>query len=65
MIKFIISIICGILAIIFIWQNAQIVEFSFLAWSVSMSASILFIVILLVGFLLGWGLGSMRKRRKK
>ena len=65
MTKFIIGIVCGALAIIFILQNAQVVEFTFLFWSISMSRSILFFAMLLVGFLLGIGVGGLRRRRKK
>ncbi len=64
MLKFIIGIIFGVLAVIFIMQNVQVVEVAFLGWTVSMSRSILFVVMILIGFVLGWGVGSFGKRRR-
>lgn len=66
MFKFIVGILCGVLAVIFILQNVQAVEVTFLAWSISMSRAILLIVMLFIGFLFGWGVVSWgsRKRRK-
>ncbi|MDY7028047.1 MAG: LapA family protein [Spirochaetota bacterium] len=65
MLKFIVGIVFGALAIIFILQNVQMVEVTFLFWSISMSRSILFFIMLLVGFVLGWGVGSFGRRRKR
>ncbi len=65
MLKFIVGIVFGALAIIFILQNVQMVEVTFLAWSISMSRSILFFIMLLIGFVLGWGVGSFGRRRKR
>jgi uncharacterized integral membrane protein len=64
MFKFIIGILFGILAVIFIMQNVQVVEVAFLGWTISMSRSILFVVMILIGFVLGWGVGSFGKRRR-
>ncbi|MDZ7794825.1 MAG: LapA family protein [Spirochaetia bacterium] len=55
MLRFIVGIIFGVLAVIFILQNVQVVEFSFLMWTISMSRSVLFALMLGVGFVLGWG----------
>jgi len=65
MLKFIVGIVFGALAIVFILQNVQMVEVTFLAWSISMSRSILFFIMLLIGFVLGWGVGSFGRRRKR
>jgi uncharacterized integral membrane protein len=65
MLKLIVGIVFGALAIIFILQNVQMVEVTFLFWSISMSRSILFFIMLLVGFVLGWGVGSFGRRRKR
>ena len=65
MFKFIVGIIFGVLAVVFILQNVQVVEFSFLMWNISMSRSVLFALMLAVGFVLGWGVGSFGKRRRK
>jgi len=65
MVKFIVGILFGVVAIIFILQNVQVIEVNFLGWSVSLSQSILFIILLAGGFVLGWGTGSLRRRRRK
>jgi uncharacterized integral membrane protein len=65
MLKFIVGIVFGVIAIIFILQNVQMVEVTFLFWSISMSRSILFFIMLLIGFVLGWGVGSFGSRRKR
>ena len=65
MVRFIVGIIFGALAVIFIMQNVQVVEFTFLIWTVSMSRAVLFFLMILVGFILGWGVGSFGGRRRK
>lgn len=66
MVRFIIGILFGAIAVVFILQNVQVVEFVFLGWTISMSRAILFIIMILVGFILGLGVGSIgRKRRRR
>ena len=65
MFRFVVGIIFGALAVIFIMQNVQVVDFRFLMWTVSMSRAVLFFLMILVGFILGWGVGSYGKRRRK
>ncbi|HDQ15398.1 MAG TPA: LapA family protein [Sediminispirochaeta sp.] len=65
MFKFIVGILFGVVAVIFVMQNVQVIEVTFLAWSISMSRSILFILMLLIGFFLGWLVTSLKVRRRR
>jgi uncharacterized integral membrane protein len=65
MLRFIVGILLGAVVVVFILQNVQVVDFVFLGWTVSMSRAILFIVMILVGFILGLGAGSIGGRRRR
>jgi uncharacterized integral membrane protein len=68
MVRFILGIIFGILAIVFIVQNIQMVDVNFLAWTITMSRAFMLIIILGIGFILGWavcGIGRRRRRLEK
>lgn len=52
------------LAVIFIVQNAVVVEISFLFWRASISSALLIFFTLMVGFVLGWFLHSYFLYRK-
>ena len=60
MIRFIIGIIFGILVIIFMVQNPQPAEITFLFWTVSMSRAVMYVIICALGFGAGW---LVKKRR--
>jgi uncharacterized integral membrane protein len=64
MVRFILGIIFSILAIIFIVQNIQTVDVTFLAWTITMSRALMLLIILLIGFILGWAVGGIRRRRR-
>ena len=56
-----------VLAILFIFQNMEVVEIRFLFWSVSISRSLLIFLLFTSGALCGWFLHSYsgyRKRKK-
>jgi uncharacterized integral membrane protein len=60
-------ILGGILAgvvLVFIIQNATVMNLSFLFWTLSMSSALLMLLILSVGIILGWLLHSFFSRRK-
>jgi uncharacterized integral membrane protein len=68
MVRFILGIIFGIIAIIFIVQNIQTVDVTFLAWTLTMSRALMLLIILGIGFVLGWavcGIGQRRRRLEK
>jgi len=53
-VKTIFAIVLLVFTAIFIIQNITTVEIRILFWSVSMSRSLMVIVMLLVGFIIGW-----------
>ena len=57
-------LILGSLAVLFIAQNSNMVEISFLYWRASMSGALLIFFTLMAGFLLGWFLHSYLLYRK-
>ena len=65
MIRFILGIAFGILALIFIFQNMQNVDVTFLAWTITTSRAVILIIILAAGFIIGWAVGSIGRFRRK
>jgi putative membrane protein len=63
--KFILGLIFGIIMVIFIFQNIDIVEINFLFWSVSISRALMIFLILLMGILMGAILKSVNRVREK
>jgi len=61
--KIIVGIVLVILLVVFVVQNTAVVTYRFLFWSVSMSQVVLFPLAALVGFLLGFIVGSMSRRQ--
>ena len=64
-VKLIIGIILAGLAVVFIIQNASVIELRFLFWKLAMSGALLMILILSTGIVLGWLLRGIFGRRKK
>jgi uncharacterized integral membrane protein len=62
--KLILILIFVGLVIIFITQNAAVVDVSFLFWNVSMSRALLIFFLLIIGIALGWFLHSFLSYRK-
>ncbi len=65
MIRFILGIAFGILALIFIFQNMQNVDVTFLAWTITTSRAVVLLIILAAGFIIGWAVGSIGRWRRK
>jgi uncharacterized integral membrane protein len=63
--KFIIGIIIGIIVIVFMVQNVEVVEVSFLTWSVSIPRAIMILIVFVVGIGLGFVVRSIGYRKKK
>ena len=57
-------LILSIFAALFIAQNSNVVEISFLFWKTSMSSALLIFFTLMIGFLLGWFIHSYFLYRK-
>jgi uncharacterized integral membrane protein len=63
--KFLFGLIFGILVVIFIFQNIDMVEINFLFWSISVSRALMVFLIFLIGMILGAILKSIVLDRKK
>jgi uncharacterized integral membrane protein len=68
-IKLITSLVVACFVLIFIIQNAAEVKIQFLFWSLTMSRSLLVLVLVMIGMLMGWLLSSYvafkAKKRKQ
>jgi uncharacterized integral membrane protein len=62
--KFILGIIFGILVIIFMAQNPQVVDITFLAWTFSISRAVMYLLIFILGFVSGGLITGIRRIRK-
>ncbi len=63
--KFILGLIFGIVMVIFIFQNIDVVEINFLFWSISISRALMIFLVLLIGIILGAILRSVSLGRDK
>lgn len=63
--KFILGLIFGIIMVVFIFQNLDIVEINFLFWSISVSRALMIFLILLIGILLGAILRGIKRIKEK
>ncbi|MFC1563673.1 lipopolysaccharide assembly protein LapA domain-containing protein [candidate division KSB1 bacterium] len=62
--KLVISLIIICFAVIFIIQNAAVVDTRFLFWTISMSRSLLIFIFLAIGIISGWILHSFFLHKK-
>lgn len=63
--RIIVSLVLLLLTLLFILQNTSVVEFHFLFWTVAMSRSLMFFLLLGVGIIIGWIMhGHSHSRRK-
>lgn len=63
--KIIISLGLALLTAVFIFQNTSVVEFRFLIWTIAMSRSLMFFLLLGAGIIIGWFLhGHLHPGRK-
>ncbi|HEY5604573.1 MAG TPA: LapA family protein [Gammaproteobacteria bacterium] len=66
--KLIVSLVLGGLAVLFIVQNAAVIDIRFLFWTMSMSRALFMFFMLATGLLVGWllhGYYSYRKEQRK
>lgn len=61
--KLILALALAALLVIVVAQNASVVTYRFLFWTMSMSQVILFPLAVLLGFLLGYLAASLGRRR--
>jgi uncharacterized integral membrane protein len=64
-IRFILGIAFGVLALIFVFQNMEVISVSFLAWTITTSRAVILFILLAAGFVVGWAVGSIGRWRKK
>ena len=64
MAKNIIFVILVALVLTFVIQNTQVVEVKFLAWTISMSRSLMIFGTLIIGIVAGWLLQFPRRRKE-
>jgi len=66
MARFILGIIIGVLVIIFMFQNMEPLDVTFVAWTVTLSRAVVLLVVFAVGIVVGWIFhGTGRRRREK
>lgn len=63
--KFIFGIIFGIFVIIFMAQNPQVVDITFLAWTFTVSRAVMYLLIFVFGFISGGLIIGLRRKRNK
>ena len=63
--KFILGIIFGILVVIFIIQNTEVVEINFLFWIISISRALMVLFIFLIGIMIGAILKTVADKKKE
>ena len=65
MIRFILGIAFGVLALIFVFQNMENISVTFLFWTTTISRAVILFILLAAGFVVGWAVGSIGRWRKK
>ena len=63
--KLFVTLILVALSAIFIVQNADVVDLRFLFWTTSMSRSLMFVFLILIGIIIGWLLRVQMSRKRK
>ena len=65
MFRFILGIVFGILALIFVFQNMNNISVTFLGWSITTYGAVILFILLAAGFIVGWAVGSIGRWRRK
>jgi len=63
--KFIIGIVIGILVIIFMVQNVEVVDITFLAWTMHLPRAIIILIVFVLGIGVGYVARGVRTRKKE
>ena len=63
--KLTVSLILTGLAVLFVVQNAAVVEVRFLFWTITMSRALMIFFLLAIGILIGWLLHSYVEHKRK
>lgn len=63
--KLIFSLVLIGLSVLFVLQNTDVARLHFIFWSLSMSAALLYLLLLISGAVIGWLLHSYSLHRKR
>ena len=63
--KLILTLLLTGLVLIFVIQNASVVEIKYLLWSFEISRALLYFILFSAGIIIGWLLNSYSKLKKK
>jgi len=63
--KLILTLLLTGLVLIFVIQNASVVEIKYLLWSFEISRALLYFILFSAGIIIGWLLNSYSRLRKK
>lgn len=62
---FIIGVVIGILVVVFIIQNTEVVEFNYFFWTVSISRALMVLLVFITGIIIGAILRDVKIRKKE
>lgn len=62
---FVLGVIIGILVVAFILQNTEIVEISFLFWTISISRALMVLLVFIIGIIVGAIIKDIGARKKE
>ncbi len=65
---FVLGVIIGILVVAFILQNTEIVEISFLFWTITISRALMVLLVFIIGIIVGAiikDIGTRKKEKEK
>jgi uncharacterized integral membrane protein len=63
--KFIVGIMIGILVIVFMVQNVEVVDITFLAWTMHLPRAIMILIVFVLGIGAGYVARGVRTRKKE
>jgi len=62
---FIIGVVIGILMVVFIVQNTEVVEFNYFFWTVSISRALMVLLVFITGIIVGAVLRDVNIKKKE
>jgi len=62
---FIIGVVIGILVVVFIVQNTEVVEFNYFFWTVSISRALMVLLVFITGIIVGAVLRDVNIKKKE
>jgi len=65
MVKFVVGIIIGVLALIFVVMNSELIDLRLYFWTITISRSIMLIIVLGAGIGIGYILNGLRIRKSR